>query len=235
MQVIIDSYKDSKEKALSVIDALYGTSTAPAVESTLGKTAAAPLAQTPHVTAADRDTKGLPWDARIHSSTKGKNQDGSWKKRKNLPSEEYYNNIVAELLSLPTGTGPTPAAPAPMPTPTPAQDLTQQFQPQGAPSLFSPGAPPANFPSSVPQSNQVVVAAPPVNDQQAAFRDAMQWIAARKHSPENPAGRITDDMLAYICNNYQIGSIANLAHSPHLIPHIQGWLAIQIGEAQQQG
>jgi hypothetical protein len=38
----------------------------------------------------------MPWDDRIHSSSKKKNQDGTWKKRRGV-SQEDYDRVVAEL------------------------------------------------------------------------------------------------------------------------------------------
>jgi hypothetical protein len=42
----------------------------------------------PSAIPADLDANGLPWDGRIHASTRTKIADGSWKKRKR-PAEQY--------------------------------------------------------------------------------------------------------------------------------------------------
>ena len=42
------------------------------------------------------DADDLPWDERIHASTKSKTQDGRWKKKRGV-SEEEYNAVIAEL------------------------------------------------------------------------------------------------------------------------------------------
>lgn len=42
------------------------------------------------------DNTGLPWDGRIHSSTKGKNKDGTWTARRGL-DKALGNKIEAEL------------------------------------------------------------------------------------------------------------------------------------------
>ncbi len=55
------------------------------------------------------DSKGLPWDARIHASTKGTNADGAWKRRKNTP-DEVTAAVEAELRAL---MGIVPAKPLP--------------------------------------------------------------------------------------------------------------------------
>lgn len=42
------------------------------------------------------DKDGLPWDERIHSSSKAINADGRWKRRKNVEGSEY-DAVVREL------------------------------------------------------------------------------------------------------------------------------------------
>lgn len=44
------------------------------------------------------DKQGVPWDERIHSSSKKKTAKGVWAKRKNLP-EGLHETVTAELLS----------------------------------------------------------------------------------------------------------------------------------------
>lgn len=61
------------------------------------------------------DSEGLPWDARIHATTKTKTQDGKWKKGRGM--ETYYVDAVMKELrlardgqkSLPLGVPPAPA------------------------------------------------------------------------------------------------------------------------------
>lgn len=42
------------------------------------------------------DTRGIPWDARIHAGSKKQNQDGTWK-RKGRIDDAFYNSVVMEL------------------------------------------------------------------------------------------------------------------------------------------
>lgn len=42
------------------------------------------------------DTAGIPWDERIHSSTKGTNKDGTWSRRRNTP-DATYDAVMTEL------------------------------------------------------------------------------------------------------------------------------------------
>jgi len=77
-------------------------------------------------TPPDVDAEGLPWDGRIHSSSKGINQDGTWRKRKGV-AKETVAQVEAELRSTVDVAPPAPqpqaapAAPAPAPEP-PADD-----------------------------------------------------------------------------------------------------------------
>lgn len=57
--------------------------------------------------AFDLDVNGLPWDDRIHSSSKNKNADGSWRGRKGVPPPTIAK-VKAELLGK-VGGAPTAA------------------------------------------------------------------------------------------------------------------------------
>lgn len=80
------------------------------------------------------DKNGLPWDERIHASTKALNGDGTWKKRRGV-DDATVAAVTAEL---------TGAAPAPTPEPTPA--------PQPDPT---PAPTPEPTPAPVPSTNRI--------------------------------------------------------------------------------
>lgn len=91
----------------------------------------------------ERDSAGVPWDERIHASTKTKTANGQWTRRRNTP-DDTYNAVMAELkaantartLGAATGLVPPPpssvpapptASPAPSPAPVvPPASLTGQ-------------------------------------------------------------------------------------------------------------
>jgi hypothetical protein len=50
--------------------------------------------------AGDVDARGLPWDARIHSGSREKNKDGSWRQRRNLNDPDMVARVEAELRAL---------------------------------------------------------------------------------------------------------------------------------------
>lgn len=62
-------------------------------------------APTPPAVTVDKD--GLPWDARIHSSSKALNADGRWRAKKGLNDDAMVATVQAELRALMT----IPAAP----------------------------------------------------------------------------------------------------------------------------
>lgn len=73
------------------------------------------------------DSKGLPWDERIHAATGAKNKDGSWKRRRGVEDRDVYaveQELIAKikagvaptvsvgLPAVPGSHAPTPVAPA---------------------------------------------------------------------------------------------------------------------------
>lgn len=117
-----------------------------------GTGAAAPLPQITVTDIADaqRDSSGLPYDARIHSGNKTLNQDGTWKKRKGV-SNEIVDAVTAELRAVatpPVASAVVAAAAAPVATPAPVA------------AIAAPVAIAAPTPVAIP----VPVAAPVAND-----------------------------------------------------------------------
>jgi len=83
----------------------------------------APAPQTSPAVGAELDKDGLPWDARIHSSSKEKNKDGTWRQRRNLADgeKERVEQELRAIMAIPVG-GMTlplaqPAATPPVPQP----------------------------------------------------------------------------------------------------------------------
>ena len=60
------------------------------------------------------DADGLPWDPRIHSSSKQLVADGTWRKRRNT-AKELFAEVEAELRGLSAVDAPIPAPPPPPP------------------------------------------------------------------------------------------------------------------------
>lgn len=87
-------------------------------------TTTTPLVDEPQQTPSDElDSNGIPWDERIHASTKTKNKDGSWKSLRGV-DKDLVTQVEAELS---TGTQNIEAAASSSPLPItipPAQPAT---------------------------------------------------------------------------------------------------------------
>lgn len=112
--------------------------------------------------APERDKDGIPWDERIHSSSKKTNADGTWTRRRNTP-DDVFDKVMAELKTANTtrtmeaaaGLVPTPSAPAVAPSvplpPTTAVPAPPTASPAPSPAPAAPvassTAPAVDFPS----------------------------------------------------------------------------------------
>jgi hypothetical protein len=76
------------------------------------------------------DSAGVPWDERIHASTKTKVADGTWKKKRGI-TPAYYDSIVATL----KGTTPEPTVVLPPPPPAPEPEQTVVLPPPPPPAV----------------------------------------------------------------------------------------------------
>lgn len=109
-------------------------------------TPAAPQAPVQQVN-DDVDSHGIPWDSRIHASTKKQKADGTWKRRKGVDDETFYS-VTKELKgsTTPSGPAPTPTPEAPVtptveaPTPTPEAPAQPQAAPTPAPAMPTQGS-----------------------------------------------------------------------------------------------
>ena len=57
------------------------------------------------------DKSGLPWDERIHASTKGFTGDGLWRRKRGV-SDSEYDSVTAQLRQLMKLPAPVPPVPA---------------------------------------------------------------------------------------------------------------------------
>lgn len=107
------------------------------------------------------DSTGLPWDERIHASSKALNSDGSWRSRRKIDAT-LIAAVEAELRARSAAPVYTPMAPPPgavgsMSPPMPMPPPVPQYAPPMPPS--EPPAPPVTF---VPPPPIVVPPQPPV-------------------------------------------------------------------------
>jgi len=127
-------------------------SAAPAPSTTPNTASPAPVAPAaPSV--PDRDSKGVPWDARIHSEARTKNNDGSWRYKRKL-DDAVKKAVEAELSVVTNAAAPAVGQPpnAAVPPPPPP------------PSFAVPTPPPPAPPVSLSANGAASVPMPPPND-----------------------------------------------------------------------
>jgi hypothetical protein len=137
------------------------------------------------------DKDGLPWDARIHASSKAQNADGTWRLKRGL-AKDHLDKVTAELrqvMAIPAG-GPQLVPPPPV----------NQAQPNQVPAVHSP------VPAPPP---------PPVNE--AETRD--QFIALfNRVSAAISQGKLTQAQLDTCLNSIGIPSLPLLGARLDLVP-----------------
>lgn len=96
----------------------------------------------PTVTAnTELDSAGIPWDSRIHSSSKGQNKDGTWRGRKGV-DKGLVERVTAELKATMNATPATPATAPTLAAPPAAAPPSPPAMP-AMPSMPAPPSPPA--------------------------------------------------------------------------------------------
>lgn len=174
------------------------------------------------------DATGLPWDERIHSSSKSKKAGGIWTKRKNLAAG-VYEAVEAELRAQYPNVPNAGAASAPMAQPVvaaipvaepiPMPVATPVMAPQPEPVMQQP-VPMAAAP--VPPAQPLPVAAPVMAPQPTPVAAPVQQPAGPPSTLHelmtaltplmDPAqgGRVTSEYLIQCLNEL------NTAYAPHL-------------------
>jgi hypothetical protein len=140
----------------------------PAAESTEGKAGQpdTPDADTSEATGAgtststasaavELDADGIPWDERIHVSTKTKTAKNVWTKKRNV-DEVFYGQIHAELQELHAGNDDTPPPPTQDigSSPEAASSTPDENAPTDDTDVPSPPAPDASAGSDAPVFNE---------------------------------------------------------------------------------
>lgn len=161
-------------------DAPTPDATVPASDAT---TVSAPsvVPQVGTVTAPLNDANGLPWDERIHSSSKNLNADGTWRTKRGL-NPIIKNQVEAELRATKAAQGvyalpPTGNVPPPPPAPIAGAAVTPEATPAAVPSPVTTATAP---PPPVPQAA--------VSD--ATFAKALMAMSGAKWSREKMSERV---------------------------------------------
>jgi len=181
----------------------------------------------PKSSAVPLDSQGLPWDSRIHASTKTFIADGSWKLRRGVdPAEvEKVKAQLKELMAVPTVTiGSAPHVPAA--TVADAFDINEHnsagyvnLDPNtvtNAPLIVRPVDIPA------PPAPEIVPPAPKSHyliDQQPATVTLTDLIG--RMSAAIAAGKLTQANVTEICVKHGVSEFMLLNNRPDLLPLIK--------------
>lgn len=186
---------------------------------------AAPLASVPAPVAAPApntnsvqlDKNGLPWDGRIHASTKTKVADGSWKMRRGVEDAEVAR-VEAELRQV-MGTAPVPNAAASPVAPVPAAPIAAPPSPPAAPS--APNVPSPTVPGNAPVVSAATIAASAPPSSALTFPQLVPKITAAVQQ-----GRLTQQQVLAACNANGLPSLPMLAARPDLVGAVAAALGL---------
>lgn len=185
------------------------------------------------------DRAGTPWDSRIHSSSKAINEDGTWRKRRNL-ADITYTTVMAEITQKTAGTAPAapPAIPVPPQVPIPAGNVDASpipvppaaavpAPPMAAPAAATIPVPPAPAADPVPPTPPAPVAAAPVTETAPPVPQAAGMhfgIFMPKISQAMKAGKFGDaDLKGYLAS-WQLTDVGQLASDPVKAEQFYLWL-----------
>ena len=172
--------------------------------------AAPPVAAAPPA-GVETDADGLPWDARIHATNRGKNADGRWRQRRGLNDEALKHRIEAELRTALAAPAPVvPAPPVSVANPSPALPVVST----------SPAVPASAIP--LPPSAPT---APAASTGAAPSPTTMPELM-RELTPHMAAGRIDMARVLEACQAAGIPSLAVLGARPDLVPAV--WAGVQM-------
>lgn len=167
---VVNNTVDVGKAADGYTDHLADTPPAPPPQPTAADAFADPATAVVPVSDRALDTAGIPWDERIHASTKTQTANGQWTRRRNTPdatydavmaelkgagkeasaSEAFDNPTPSEAPAAPATVGSTETASTTVDTPatsTTGQTVTTAASPSSPP----PPPPPTSAPVSFPQ------------------------------------------------------------------------------------
>lgn len=199
------------------------------------------------------DSKGMPWDERIHAGTKRKTAKGEWQKKKGVDDATF--EAVANELRLSSAQSAAPAMPtapaAPVAPVAPAaptapaapsnvsQTLDRLEQQMGvttpaapaAPALpvAAPAAPTAPVAPAAAPAAPTAPAAVPAAAPQRDFAGLMAFISNLYRSPTPPPQTYADSIVTRINQGYNISTITtitDIANEPAYVTY--AWQCIDV-------
>ena len=180
------------------------------------------LPEVPVASGIDVDASGLPWDGRIHASTRSKTQDGNWKMRRGV-DDDIVSAVLNELRQT-MGMSPTEVVPPTPLTPPPAQVFAQPAAqvppPPFAPPVAPPAPPAATLPTEIPQVGTATGASP---SEQITFPKLMQKITAAF-----AAKTLDQAAIGAAVQAAGLPSLPMLASRPDLVPVVATALGLAL-------
>lgn len=155
--------------------------------------------------APDVDSRGLPWDERIHAGTKATNADGSWRNKRGV-DKALVEAVEAELA------GAVPNAP----TDAPAATVSGADVAEAASEIPLPPAPVAEA------AGGIIPDAPaaPTPADAPTFKDAMAIVTTRQRE-----GTLTQVQVSEAAQALGLSSVVDLA-KPANAEHIAAFIAL---------
>ena len=168
------------------------------------------------------DSAGMPWDHRIHASSRAKVADGTWRQRRNL-DPNVLAQVQAEMLQV-----------MGLPTPTTTATVTTSAIPSAPP--VSVPVPPPFVPSVVEPAAPVAIAPPPLSTPAGVVTTASrsegtpvtfpQWVP--RLTKMLAAKDLHQADIAAACNSLGIPHMPALASRPDLVPSMATALGIAL-------
>lgn len=211
-----------------------GQATQPAVPAPPVPVPSAPTAPVASPSLADVDSTGLPWDERIHSGTKAKNADGTWRARRGMNDAAKVKEVEAELRALMALSG-SPLSSSTAPSAGAVETVQQVAEPSfpevaqtaTAPAASSPTipVPPAPVIPTAPIPSPPVPPAPTAEGSTVpdTFGPLMTYLAKRVSE-----GKTTEPQIHEVFNRHGIakGQFGQLISKPDVLAAIVGELRL---------
>jgi len=226
----------STAPAATTVTTSAATLSAPVPNASTDPSAGAPTAlgaasMTP-ANGVELDSKGLPWDGRIHAESKGKIADGTWRNKRNLDAA-LKAQVEAELRQV-MGAAPAPLAQGVAPAPTPvsvAASTTVPPAPTGAvPQPVAPPPAPVPVAGAAPSMPAAPSAAP--GEVPADARQQFVGLVGRA-SAAIQAGKVSQAEVTQICAAAGVPALPLLANRLDLVAHVAAQVDGLIASRQQ--
>ncbi len=188
----------------------------PAMPAPMAAAPMAPAAPTTLASGVELDSTGLPWDERIHASTKTKLVSGEWKAKRGINDEALVKSIEAELRVLVDLSQFIPS-----PSDVPGQS-NGDYSPRlpvpalDAAAIFG-GAAPA--PLAIAPQAAPSLPVPPVVPLASADPQTFEQIMPRI-SVAVAAGLLPPNAIQKACADSGLASVVSLQTSPQFVPFV---------------